>query len=196
TLPVGPGSSVAPPGQGFVLAAAGPGGGTPGYAPPAPPGRTAAVIRGALSTTCHDCSGFSASLPQPLNSVGPPTVSINAMNQRVLIALALTSGLVGTAAAASLRRVGPPVPQRVRVTPAKRGAKAAAGKQAPGAMTLPQARVTVRMLDDAYQTVLQEVHRTYATQPGRPVAATVVRDVQKRMGEKQWPQSRFLAVNA
>ena len=41
------------------------------------------------------------------------------------------------------------------------------------------------MLDDAYQLILEEVHHTYGTAPGRPVAATVVREVQRIMGERQ-----------
>ena len=63
-------------------------------------------------------------------------------------------------------------------------------------MTADEARMTIELLDDAYQLLLDEVHHTYPTQPGRPVAASIMRDLQKRMGELGWPKSRFLAVNA
>ena len=56
--------------------------------------------------------------------------------------------------------------------------------------------MAVAMLDDAYNLVLEEVHHTYPTKPGRPVAATIVRDLQKKMTDLGWPSSRFLAVNA
>jgi uncharacterized protein DUF3365 len=63
-------------------------------------------------------------------------------------------------------------------------------------MTLEEAETTARMLDDAYQLILEELHETYPTQPNRPVAASVVRQIQERMAEKGWPRSHFLAVNA
>jgi hypothetical protein len=84
--------------------------------------------------------------------------------------------------------------------PGKGGAAARKAAPAPApsgpAMTVAEARQTVRMLDDAYQTTLHEIHRWYPTRTGRAVvAATVVKDLQKKMGEQGWPRSRFLAVS-
>jgi hypothetical protein len=59
-----------------------------------------------------------------------------------------------------------------------------------------QAKTAVAMLDDAYNLILREVHDTYVTKPGRPVAASLVKDLQKTMTAKGWPSSHFLAVNA
>ena len=88
-------------------------------------------------------------------------------------------------------------------TPAKTAHRAGARpavKTAPAPPTRPmtdeEAHTAVALLDDAYQTILHEVHRTYPTRPGRPVAATIVRDLQKVMTAKGWPASHFLAVNA
>src|SRR5204863_8089070 len=87
----------------------------------------------------------------------------------------------------------------------KAPAPAAAPKAAPAAqtpepgiapMTREQARTTIRMLDDVYQITLQEVHQKFPPGTGQPVAAaTVVRLVQAKMGERGWPQSRFLGVS-
>lgn len=63
-------------------------------------------------------------------------------------------------------------------------------------MTVEEARTTVRLMDDAYQTILRQVHESYPTQPGRPVAASLVKDLQKEMSDRGWTNSRFLAVNA
>jgi hypothetical protein len=59
-----------------------------------------------------------------------------------------------------------------------------------------EARRAVAILDDAYNLILHEVHDTYTTKPGRPVAASLVKDLQKTMTAKGWPSSHFLAVNA
>lgn len=64
------------------------------------------------------------------------------------------------------------------------------------AYTPDEARRAVALLDDAYSLILHEVHDTYPTKPGRPVAATIVRDLQKTMTDRGWPSSHFLAVNA
>ena len=94
----------------------------------------------------------------------------------------------------------------IRHAPKPRSVPAARKKPAPAPnrpaapvtnpMTLEEARMAVAMLDDAYNLVLEEVHHTYPTKPGRPVAATIVRDLQKKMTDLGWPSSRFLAVNA
>jgi hypothetical protein len=59
-----------------------------------------------------------------------------------------------------------------------------------------EARRAVALLDDAYNVILHEVHDTYPTKPGRPVAASLVKDLQKSMTASGWPGSHFLAVNA
>lgn len=65
------------------------------------------------------------------------------------------------------------------------------------AMTLEEARAAVTLLDEGYQTELEEIHRWYPIKSGQPVvAAAVVRRVQEQMVAKGWPRSRFLAVNA
>lgn len=65
-----------------------------------------------------------------------------------------------------------------------------------GPLTPEEARQTVALLDDAYQTWLEEAHEQYHPRPGKPVAAKVVRELQEKMGSLGWPQSHFLAVNA
>ncbi len=95
-------------------------------------------------------------------------------------------------AAPATRRAPGGAGRRIASRPAPRVAPAPARK----AYTEAEARQAVAMLDDAYQIILHETHRAYPTLPGRPVAATVVRDVQKVMADRGWPQSRFLAVNA
>ena len=63
-------------------------------------------------------------------------------------------------------------------------------------MTLEEARTAARMLDDAYQITLREVHHWYPAGGGRStVAATVVRQLQEVMARKGWPHSHFLGVN-
>jgi hypothetical protein len=92
-------------------------------------------------------------------------------------------------AAAPQRRAG-------RVPAAPKPARKAVQTPVEARLSLDEARVAVAILDDAYHLLLEEVHDTYTAKPGRPVAATVVRDLQKRMGDLGWPKSRFLAVNA
>lgn len=121
-------------------------------------------------------------------------------------------GRSGIAAAVFLAVLAPAVAAPARRAPGRRPgvtkpgpAAKAAPPAKPAALALDpvdqtftedEARRAVSLLDDAYQTLLHEVHRHYPTKPGRPVAATVVRDVQKLMTEKGWPSSRFLGVNA
>src|SRR5438105_4231490 len=113
---------------------------------------------------------------------------------RNTLAFAFACLLAAAAAAAA--------PRSARKVPA---APPAAPKPAPAAqtpepgiapMTREQARTTIRMLDDVYQITLQEVHQKFPPGTGQPVAAaTVVRLVQAKMGERGWPQSRFLGVS-
>lgn len=63
-------------------------------------------------------------------------------------------------------------------------------------MTVSEARTAARLLNDAYQTLVHEIHRTYPPAPQRPAAAALVRQLQDVMREKGWPSSHFLAVNA
>jgi hypothetical protein len=84
------------------------------------------------------------------------------------------------------RRSAPRQPAPARAAPAPRFTP----------VTVEEARETAALLDDAYQTILEEVHRTYPTKPGQPVAATIVKQLQETMALKGWPRSRFLAVNA
>lgn len=92
---------------------------------------------------------------------------------------------LGVLAVTAALAAPPPTASPVRKAP----------RPAPAApLTLEEAQTTVRLLDDAYRTILEETHRAYPTRPGRPVAATVVRDLQKYMGERGWPASRFLGV--
>ena len=66
----------------------------------------------------------------------------------------------------------------------------------PATMTREEALTAVAILDDAYSIILHEVHETYHHSPKTPVAASVVRNLQRTMTAKGWPASRFLAVNA
>lgn len=63
-------------------------------------------------------------------------------------------------------------------------------------MTVAEARTAVRLLNDAYQALVHEIHRTYPPAPQRPAAAALVRQLQQVMGDKGWPSSHFLAVDA
>lgn len=76
------------------------------------------------------------------------------------------------------------------------GRPAAAVPAVRAAPTEEVARLQAAMLSDLYQELLRETHKLYPTRPGRPVAATVVRQVQERMRRAGHPESRFLAVNA
>jgi len=109
------------------------------------------------------------------------------MNCRFWAIAWLVPALAG-AAAATARGGGRP-----RVSRAK--APAPAIPEGRGRLTLEEARQRVALLDDAYHLLLEEVHHAYPVKSGRPVAATVIRRLQQRMGELGWPRSRFLAVN-
>lgn len=111
------------------------------------------------------------------------------MNRTATGSLLLCSILAGTAALAAPRPLAP------RRAPARQPSPAAPKGVQPALMTAEEARLAVTMLDDAYQAILHSVHETYPTKPGRPVAATIVRDLQKRMAEKGWPRSHFLSVS-
>ena len=83
-------------------------------------------------------------------------------------------------------------------TTAKKSPRQKPAKQAvqARAYTPEEAKRAVALLDDAYNLILHETHETYPTKPGRPVAASLVRELQETMTAKGWPASRFLAVNA
>jgi hypothetical protein len=70
--------------------------------------------------------------------------------------------------------------------------------QAPAAknvkMPLAQARQTVDMLNDLYVTSVVLTHGTYVKDRSTPAAAVVARQVFKAMGEKGWPQTRWLST--
>jgi hypothetical protein len=101
------------------------------------------------------------------------------------MAVILVSGLAGTAVAAPRSAV------RKAPTPAT------TANSIPGRIYTPEeAKRAVAILDDAYNLILHETHETYPTKPGRAVAASLVKDLQKTMTAKGWPASRFLAVNA
>ncbi|HTE18064.1 MAG TPA: DUF3365 domain-containing protein [Armatimonadota bacterium] len=111
-------------------------------------------------------------------------------------AAALALALAATTSVAAARPSRPSA--RPRVSPS-------ATKPAPAATTAPkmqpmpldQARMTAAMLDDVYQITLTQIHRTYPTRSGQTVvAANVMRRLQGLLGEKGWPSSRFLGVNA
>lgn len=104
---------------------------------------------------------------------------------RIGIAVLLVSGLACAAVAA------PRSAARKAPKPAK-----TANAVAERVYTPEEAKRAVAILDDAYNLILHEVHETYPTKPGRPVAASLVKDLQKSMTAKGWPGSRFLAVNA
>lgn len=112
------------------------------------------------------------------------------------VALALASAVAAAPALRATRAARKPTTPKQPPAKPVAGSPEGASAREVEPMTLDEARMTVEMLDDAYQTVLQEVHHTYPTKPGRPVAATVVRDLQKTMTDKGWPKSHFLAVNA
>lgn len=63
-------------------------------------------------------------------------------------------------------------------------------------MNSEDARLSVAMMGDAYDLLLDEIHETYHTRPSVPVAATIIRQLQTKMTELGWPEARFLAVNA
>jgi hypothetical protein len=112
------------------------------------------------------------------------------MNARIWAATGLLTAFGAVVASAAPR---PAAPARK----ARRAATVAAAPRArTRAMTPPEARTAVAMLDDAYHLILEETHAAYHTQPTRPVAASVVRKLQARMAELGWPRARFLAVNA
>jgi hypothetical protein len=111
------------------------------------------------------------------------------MIRRLCIAIGLLIPLGALVAAAAPRSAAA---RKGRPSPGGAAATAARARS----MTPDEARRAVRMLDDAYQLILEETHAVYHTRPGVPVAATVVRKLQARMDALGWPSSRFLAVNA
>ena len=111
-----------------------------------------------------------------------PVDPLMPMNPRMLPAILLACAFGAAAAAAA------PKPARV--------VKAASPAPKPEAMTLEQARTTVRMMDDAYQLLLHRIHDWYPNRGGRAVvAATVIRQVQEKVSRKGPARSRFLAVS-
>lgn len=115
---------------------------------------------------------------------------------RSLAFAALAGLLLAVGASGAPRRV--PTARRKSATAAKR--KPVAPKMTVasrlGPLTPEEARQTVALLHDAYQTVLEETHAVYHAKPGQPVAAKIVRELQEKMGSLGWPQSHFLGVNA
>ena len=65
---------------------------------------------------------------------------------------------------------------------------------APAKLPLEQARRTVDMLNDLYVNSVVLTHNTYVKGRGSVAAAVVARQVFKAMGEKGWPQTRWLAT--
>jgi hypothetical protein len=109
----------------------------------------------------------------------------------------LTVAVTVTLLFAGLLAVAPRPAASARVSAAHPPPKppTTSGSTAVGAMTLDQARQTVSLLDDAYQTELHEIHRWYPARNGQPVvAASLIRKLQVTMGQKGWPQSRFIGV--
>lgn len=64
----------------------------------------------------------------------------------------------------------------------------------PVKMPLDQARRTVAMLNDLYVNSVVLTHNTYVKDRGTVAAAVVARQVFKAMGDKGWPQTRWLAT--
>ena len=113
------------------------------------------------------------------------------VNRSVLVALAAGATFVTTTVLAAPKPFG-----RAAGKQGARATQAVAPDAAqPGEMSVAEAQMTVEMLDDAYQIILRETHRTYHDKPGRPVAATMVRKLQKQMTDKGVASSRFLGVN-
>lgn len=65
---------------------------------------------------------------------------------------------------------------------------------APVKMPLEQARRTVSMLNDLYVNSVVLTHNTYVKDRGTVASAVVARQVFKAMGEKGWPETRWLAT--
>ena len=65
---------------------------------------------------------------------------------------------------------------------------------APVKMPVAEARRTVDMLNDLYVNSVVLTHNTYVKGRGSVASAVVARQVFKAMGEKGWPQTRWLAT--
>lgn len=64
----------------------------------------------------------------------------------------------------------------------------------PVKMPLDQARRTVAMLNDLYVNSVVLTHNTYVKDRGTVASAVVARQVFKAMGDKGWPQTRWLST--
>lgn len=73
-------------------------------------------------------------------------------------------------------------------------AKADPGKTpAPVRMSLPEARRTVRMMDDIYKAAVIRTHEMYVQDVGTPAAVIWAKQVFKSVNGKGWPAARMLS---